>query len=99
MNFYRLNVAPDEYDSDDKDCNEWFSSLDAAKKRRADFIATHPTRDGQRDDSDFSIDHVTLTTLGPKALLLAVLNRAGFISAEVTVVEAYTFKPRVEETP
>ena len=97
MIVYELHISPDEYESDDKDCDEWFSSLRAAKKRRAELIKEYPTKEGQRFDSDFSIDRVVISSLPHRDLVLALLNGSGFIRSKETVVEPYVFLPKPEE--
>lgn len=75
MIFYRLSVPQDEQ-SDDPD-EEWFTSATEARTRRAEILRE---AGGECSASDLWIERVTLVGLPPRALLLLVLNRRGFVA-------------------
>lgn len=91
MIVYQLHIDEREDDGEGEDHDEWFSSLTAAKRRRAQLIRERPPED-YKYGSDFQIDRVSLTrTLSPKRLALAILNRRGFVAnREAAVVPEYT---------
>ena len=90
--FYRLEIAPSESDGEGEDHDEWFTSLEAARRRRAELIRADPHLEGHRYGSDFCVSRVILRDLSPKALVLAVLNRAGHVESSEEVVPEY--KPK-----
>jgi len=93
--FYRLSITPDPSDGEGTDCDQWFASLTAAKRFRASLIADNPEL-GDCIYEDYEIERVMLTRLStPKQLLLAVLNRNGYVSKTEVMVEAY--KPGAPE--
>lgn len=89
MIFYQLDIATPEDAGEGEDYSEWFASLAEAKRRRAKLIRDDPALEGCRYPDDFAIDRIVLADLPPKELLLAVLNRKGFITSRETVVAAY----------
>lgn len=89
MTFYRLHIAPDEAEGEGEDHDQWFTSLRAARRRRAELIADNPSLRGHRYGQDFKIERVELVQLPPQALLLAVLNGRGYIEQRSTVIENY----------
>lgn len=96
MKLYCLRVHPSESDGDGEVFDQWFTSLEAAKRVRARFIREVPA-DEYKFGEDFRIDEVVLRALPHRALLLAVLNRQGWVQTRRTVVEAYRPPPRSEE--
>ena len=89
MRIYRLGIEPGEANSEGEDHDEYFSSLDAAGRRRAELIREDPDLDGHRYGEDFEIERIDLADLAPRAMLLAILNRKGYIAAREVVVAAY----------
>jgi len=101
MNFYRLNRIPTEDASEAEDWNEYFTSLAAARARRAELLqewAKWGHQNGHRTGEDFSIDKVTIKKQSVKAMILARLNHDLFDSCEevvppVKLLEAKFFHP------
>lgn len=89
MKVYRLNIQPDEAAGEGEDHDEYFASLDAARRRRAELIRANPEMEGHRTESDFAIERVTLADLPPAKLVLAVLNRKGYAEKTEMVVPEY----------
>jgi hypothetical protein len=89
MKFYRLEIAPDESEGEGEDHDEWFSSLEGAKRRRSELIRRDPHLDGHRYGSDFAIHCVVLKDLPKRALVLAVLNRRGYTKSDDKIVSVY----------
>ena len=80
---YRIHGRPGEYDGDGENHDEWFSSLKAAKLRRAELehdakavLSVDPN--AFKFAEDFEVERVYFRGLPPQALLLAVLNRRGY---------------------
>lgn len=93
MKLYRLNIYPDQSEGEGGDYDEWFGSLEAARKRRAQLI-----RDEQADyrmGPDLGIDAVEMPPLSIKRLALHLLNREHLQSSEA--VPAHDGKLRTEE--
>lgn len=87
MKFYELHIAPNEYEGEGEDLNEWFTSLSEATARRKELIALNST--DLRYGRDYAIDQVTITDdLPTKQLVLAILNRKDFVAERKTVVVA-----------
>lgn len=87
MKFYRLHIKPSESDSEAEDQDEWFSSLAEAKARRRELILDRGANDRV---PDLDIDRVWFATdLTARGLLLAVLNRSGFIIKTEELVAPY----------
>lgn len=86
MIFYRLNITPDEGTPEGADLDEWFSSLSAAIKRRKELIAVNPPDEG---DENYSIDEIAIAKLPHKKLVMAILNRRGYISSQKQIISAY----------
>lgn len=88
MKLYQLKIRPDESQSEAENCDEWFSSLEAARRRRIELIkTTHPSE--YRYGSDFAIVEVIFAKLPTRQLLLAVLNRRGYAASQRVVVTDY----------
>jgi hypothetical protein len=81
MKVYVLRISSDEYDAEGKDCDEWFETLRDARHRRENLIAEAVASDfeGMRSNSDFEIESVEIANLPRNELVLALLNRKGFI--------------------
>lgn len=62
MVLYRLEIAPAESDGEGEDHDEWFGSLRAARRRRAELIRADPHLNGHRIGSDFRIERVNFRT-------------------------------------
>ena len=97
MHVYRLHIKPLESDSEGEDHDEWFTSLRAAKKRRAELIRNNPTLNDHPTGCDFDIDCYEVKKLPRTALILALLNRrdSAWSTRRVEVVRPY--KPREED--
>lgn len=90
MKFYCLSIAPDVGDAEGTDRSEWFTSREAVWRRRSALIAADPSLAGHRYGQDFSIDCVTVAPdVTEKQLLLAILNRKGWVAERVLVASAY----------
>ncbi len=89
MKLYQLKIAPDESQSESEICDEWFTSLVAANRRRAKLVATTDPSE-YKYGSDFEIREIIFAKLPPLALLMAVLNRSGYAQSQRVVVPAYT---------
>ena len=90
MILYRLCISPTENASDGENWDEWFSSLVAAGVRRAELIAADPCLNNSRLGLDYGIEKVELTDhLSMKKLVLAILNRRGYIVSSEVVVAPY----------
>ena len=86
MKLYRLHIAPGEDAGEGEDHDEWFRSLRAAKRRRAELIGDNPLMEGHRYGVDYEIDcYEWLGRAGPLALLLDTLKRR-FTLAQITRV-------------
>jgi hypothetical protein len=92
---YRVTVYPNEVDAEGMDKDEWFYSLDAARRRRRELIKEG---DDYKYGQNFRIDRVRLKDLPPKALILACLHGDAVESVE-EVVAAYRPKGRYKELP
>lgn len=93
MTVYQLHISGSDYDADGEDFDEYFSSLEAARRRRKQLIDADPKMKDCRFDSDYKIDKLTLSTkLSPRQLILAILNRKGYVKERETVVEEYQVK-------
>jgi hypothetical protein len=81
MHFYRLGIQPSEADGEGEDHAEWFGSLREAKQRRTELLQAFSDGDwsGHRTGEDFEIERIELVQLPLKRLILAILNRRGFI--------------------
>lgn len=87
MIFYRINITPGN-DEGDEDQDEWFTSEKEARKRRTWLIKN--VGDDAVTGKNYSINRVELAEDLPfKELLLAVLNRKGFICSSVEIVPAW----------
>lgn len=86
---YRLEVAPGESVGEGEDHDEWFGSLGEAQRRRRFHIEADPELLGHRTRQDYRITRVVLAALSPKSLLLAVLNRVGFMADDHEVQAPY----------
>ena len=89
MKLYKLDIAPGESNGEGEDHDEWFSSLDAAKKRRQELIDANPSMGGHRYGEDYAISRVEFAELPPLKLLLAVLNRTGWNKHTEVIVPWY----------
>lgn len=97
MILYRVNIAAHEGEGDEADHSEWFASLEAAMRRRAELIRENPTDEGWLFSSDFAIDRYELAKLPLKQLALAILNDKGYVVRYEEVVPPYTPKPHTVE--
>lgn len=88
---YCLNVYPGEGEPEGEVHDEWFTSLEAAKRRRAYHIAQDPTLGDHPFDMDYAIYRVTLAALPRKRLALAILNRQWrqFVQSQTLMVDWY----------
>ena len=89
MKVYCLHIHPDESDESKTNRNEYFSSLAAAEKRRANLIAEDPNLDDHPLGSDYAIWSLTLAKLPTKKLVLAILNGVGYVVKRDEVVPDY----------
>lgn len=89
MIVYRLEVAPSDSDGEGEDHDEWFSSLQAAKKRRGELIKQDPDLEDHRYGEDFEIEKITLADDSRLKLILAILNRTSFYTSREQVVPPY----------
>jgi hypothetical protein len=89
---YRLEIAPSEDEGAGEDHDEWFSSLEEAKRRRSELIKIDPRLEGHRYNEDFSIWRYVPARLSPRRLLIAALNRKDWVEDHTLVVPSY--KPR-----
>jgi hypothetical protein len=89
MILYRLRVQPSEFQGEGEDCDEWFTSLRAARRRRRELIRDNPDLTDCRIASDYEVERVELADLPPRELALAILNRRGAFLSCVEVVPAY----------
>jgi hypothetical protein len=96
MKFYRLNIHPGENETEGLDLDEWFTSLGAARTRRTELIRA-TSADDYKYGADFSIDEIELVNQPPRALLLAVLNRRGYVASKHSVVKPYS--PPLDDQP
>jgi len=85
MKLYKLEIAPPETEGEGEDWSEWFTSLQAARKRRAELIEQDPKLSDHRYGHDYEISRVTFASLPLRELLLAVMNRKGISKSEVVV--------------
>jgi hypothetical protein len=97
VNFYRLSIAPNESEGEGLDCSEWFTSLMAAKRRRAELIAAWMPNGANAGEShhlgcDYAIDRYVLARgMKRRDLILAILNRTGWAEhVPETVVPEWT---------
>jgi hypothetical protein len=88
MKFYLLHISPGEIEGED--CDEYFTSLEAAKQRRAALMENNLEEDLE---GEFQIDRITLVDLPPMQLALALLNRKAFICKREVVVDAVAPSP------
>lgn len=97
MRFYQLVVLPDVTDGEGEDHDEWFTSLAAAKTRRAELIQVGGCG---KQGPELGIWEVDLAELPTRKLILNLLNRSGYIKSVRRVVEDYVYKrgPDEEET-
>jgi len=96
VKLYRLEIAPEEYESEAEDHDEWFTSLKAAQARRVELIAENPNMTEHRFGQDYAIHLMVLERLPPRELVLALLNRRSPFVVVREVVSAY--KPAREDT-
>lgn len=91
MKIYRLHISPDEAEAEGIDCDEWFSSREAAEHRRRELIDDNPYLEGKPGRSDYQIDRVLVAVedLSPKRLVLALLNRRGWMKRSEIVLTDY----------
>jgi len=89
MIVYRLHIAPNEGQGEGEDCDEWFSSLSVAIKRRSDLVRDNPNMEGHLYGADYQIDKVVLAKLPLKQLALAILNRKEYFIDQTIVVQEY----------
>lgn len=90
MVIYRLNVAPGKDQDEGENCDEWFGSLEAAKRRRTLLIQGNRDLEGHRYGSDYQIDRVVLVDLPPKQMALALLNRMRCFVEQTMVMKEYS---------
>ena len=88
MRFYRLDRYPDESAGEGESWDEWFGSLSAARKRRAELIRAYRGTH-YHCGPQFSIERVELVQMPIRALVRALLNRTGYIASSVEVVPAH----------
>ena len=93
---YRLNVSPGEHDNDSRDYDEWFTSLRAAKARRAQLIAVTDVKD-YRYGRDFEIERVGVAKAPPMELILRLLRRMHWRAGCEVVVPAYVPPAEAED--
>jgi hypothetical protein len=92
---YRLGVCAGPDDGEGEDNDEWFSSLEKAKRRRRELIAQDPYLDGgHRTGQDYGIHRVWLVELPPRELLIRCLTGRAYVSRAEEVVPDYEGKPR-----
>lgn len=89
MKLYCLSIAPSESDGEGEDHDEWFTSLEAAKRRRRELIRDNPGLVGHKFGRDFEIEEIIFAKLPQKALALAILNRRGYVAQRTVVVPSY----------
>lgn len=90
MKVYQLHIAPSDADGEGEDHDEWFSSLKAARARRAELIAEDPQLEGHAYGVDFKIEVHEVRPLPRRELVLALLNRRGCFFGGETVVPDYS---------
>ena len=95
MIFYRLGISPGEGEAEGEDHDEWFTSLEAAKIRRTELIAMN-------DDLKYGCDYGIRKTwigcgLSRKKLILALLNREGFVDHDEDIVAPYYPPPETSQ--
>lgn len=90
MKVYRLGVEADPTD-EAANHDEWFSSLEKARQRRAGLIELYGVH---LTDPSLEIEEVELASLSPKLLALAILNGLGYVRSREVVVRAYVPPPR-----
>lgn len=81
MRLYRLELFPPEGEPEGAECDEYFRSERAARQRRAELIAA-----GELTDGAGAIERLTLVKRGRLALVLAVLNRKGYVAQREPIV-------------
>jgi hypothetical protein len=87
--FYVLTFPDHLYDEGPNE-ETWFTSLAAARSERAKRIKADPTLEENQGVPTFGIDRVQITDqLTGNRLLLAVLNREGFVTQRENVVPEY----------
>jgi hypothetical protein len=89
VTLYRLGICADESQGEGEDHDEWFGSLGAARRRRAELIRVSPRLAGHRYGEDFEIERVVFRDLPRRALLLAALNWRGCVELQEEVVPRY----------
>lgn len=87
MIFYRLNVIPEDFDPEGEDNDLWFTSLRAAKAKRAELIACAHEKD-LVSDAGYEIERVEVSAFPKKELALRLLNRRAFVRSRKEVVAA-----------
>jgi hypothetical protein len=100
MKLYLLRIDPDESASEGERWDEWFSSLEAARRRRSEMI--RKALAGEKDmrcGADFQIEMCEIADLPKRALVLAALNGKGYVDARTTVVPEWVGKQAYEERP
>lgn len=88
MKLYRLHIHPGEADGEGENHDEWFTSFVDALARREALIRETPD-DGYKYGTDYGIEAITFADLTPKKLLLAVLNREGYVASRHTMMRPY----------
>jgi hypothetical protein len=86
---YQLGISPSESDGEGEDHDEWFTSLAAARKRRATLIDEDPELRGHRYGEDFEITKVTTLDLPVGKMILEILNRGWWKEHSEIVVPVY----------
>lgn len=95
--FYRLRIRPGEHDADGECFDEWFSSIEAARRRRLECIRdARANRSLIKYGSDFEIERVALAPMSPKRMVLAVLNQREFIKTVRQVVAPWNARSDLE---
>jgi hypothetical protein len=108
MKLYQLHVEPEDSAPEGESADEWFTSLTAAKRRRAALIrekrqlhAEHKAEyledfefweGGELHGTDYQIDRVILDAPS-RALVLRLLNGRGFVRSSECVVPAHRWDP------
>jgi hypothetical protein len=95
MVFYQLRILPGEGEPEGRCDDEWFTSKREALERRRALIEER----GENDYvPDLELERVVITRSLPlKQLLLAVLNRRGFVSESEELLGPYVAPPRAAD--